>query len=172
MKTVFYSLLCLLALPISVSANEALIIAVYDNCTAESSTIVFEPGQLDPMRADNIVAQAEAAGTGLSFDKALPLKIASLESNGIKNIQVQKYGECGVAGHGKYVEAIATYCSGQLANAEVHIDGTVFLHRSGSDLEFDTFVTEARQKLQEIGIFDNPRLSVNNLSDCQQNTAS
>lgn len=172
MKSLFYSLFYLLAFAVSASANEALIIGVYDNCSAESSTIVLEAGELDPVRADSIVAQAEAAGNGLSFDKALPLKIASLEGNGIKNIQVQKLGECGVASHGKFVEAIATYCSGQLASAEVHIDGTVFLRRSGSKLVFDTFVTEAREKLQEIGIFYDPRVSVNNLSDCQQNTSS
>ena len=172
MKTTFYSLFCLLTLSVSASANEALIIGVYDNCTAESSTIVLEPGQLDPMRADSIVAQAEAAGSGLGFDQALPLKILSLKSNGIENIQVQKYGECGIASHGKYVEAVATYCSGQLTSAEVIIDGNVFLHRSGNELVFDTFVAEAREKLQEIGIFDDPRVSLNNLSDCPQNTSS
>ncbi len=172
MKTVFYSLFCLFALPLSASANEALIIGVYDNCTAEASTIVLEPGQLDPMRADSIVAQAEAAGSGLSFDKALPLKIASLESNGIKNIEVKKYGNCGVARHGKYVEAIATYCSGQLTSAELFVDGAVYLRRSGSKMVLDTFKSEVREKLQEIGIFDDPRVSVNNLSDCQQNTSS
>ena len=172
MKTVFYSLFCLITFAAAAHANEALIIGVYDNCQAQSSTIVLEPGQLDPRRVDSIVAQAEAAGAGLGFDRALPLKIASLESNGIQNIAVYKYGACGAASHGKYVEAIATYCSGQLTNAEIHIDGSVFLRRSGSELVFDAFVAEAREKLQEIGIFDDPRVSVNNLSDCQQNTSS
>ena len=172
MKTLFYSLICLSALSAPVAASEALIIAVYDDCAAQSSTIVLEHGRLDPMRADSIVAQAEAAGTGLSFDQALPLKIASLQRNGIENIEVQKYGDCGVTSHGKYVEAIATYCSGQLASAELFVDGSVVLRRSGPKLVFDTFVSEARNKLKEMGVFDDPRVSVNNLSDCPQNTSS
>lgn len=174
MKTIFYSLCCsLLALPASVFANEATIVGVYENCIAESSTIFIGPGQVDPLRADSIVAQAEAAGDGMSFDLALPLMIASLERNGIKNILVQKQGHCGVGGHGKYVEAIAAYCGGDLARAEVFVDGTVFLRQSGPKLVLDDFITEARKKLNSAGILTNPRVSLSNLPDCpKQETSS
>ena len=174
MKTIFYSLCyCLLTLPASVFASEATIVGVYENCIAESSTIFIAPGQLDPMRMDSIVAQAEAAGDGMSFDRAVPLMISSLESNGIENILVQKQGQCGVGGQGKYVEAIADYCGEHLASAEVIVDGTVFFRQSGPKLVLDDFIAEARRKLNSAGILTNPRVSLNNLSDCpKQETSS
>ena len=173
-KTIFHGLCwCLLALPFSVSSNEATIVGVYENCIAEVSTIFIGPGQAKPMQVESIVAQAEAAGNGKSFDQALPLMIASLESNGIKNILVEKQGHCDVGGHGKYVEAIAGYCGEQLTRAEVFVDGTVFFRQTGSKLVLDDFISEARSKLNAAGILTNPRVSLNNLSDCpQQETSS
>ena len=174
MKAILYSLCsCLLALPASVFASEATIVGLYEDCVAESSTIFIGPGQVDPMRVDSIVAQAAAAGNGMSFDRALPLMIASLERNGVENILVQKQGQCGVGGRGKYVEAIADYCGEQLASAEVVVDGTVFFRQSGPKLVLDDFITEARRKLNSAGILTNPRVSLNNLPDCpKQETSS
>ena len=152
-KTIFYSLCCwLVAHSLPVFSNEATIVGVYENCLAESSTIFVGPGHFDPMRADSIVAQAEAAGEGKSFEQALPLMIASLERNGIENILVEKQGHCDIGGRGKYVEAIAGYCGEQLARAELFVDGTVFFRQTGPELVLDDFMSDARKKLNSAGI--------------------
>ena len=158
--------------PASGIADEATIVGIYENCIAESSTIFLGPGRVEPTRAENIVAQAEAAGAGQSFEQALPLMIASLERNGIENILVEKQGHCDVGGRGKYVEAIAGYCGEKLAQAELFVDGTVFLRQTGSELVLDDFISEARKKLNSAGILTNPRVSINNLSDCPQQTTT
>ena len=77
MKTILYSFaigmfLGLLAAPQQLLANEATIIGVYENCRPVSSTIIVNE-QID--QADRISAQAEAAGTGRSFEQALPRMI-------------------------------------------------------------------------------------------------
>ena len=158
--------------PASGIADEATIVGVYENCIAESSTIFLGPGRVEPTRAENIVAQAEAAGEGKSFEQALPLMIASLERNGIKNILVEKQGHCDVGGRGKYVEAIAGYCGEQLASAELFVDGTVFFRQTGPELVLEDFISEARKKLNSAGILTNPRVSINNLPDCPQQTTT
>ncbi len=158
--------------PASGVADEATIVGVYENCIAESSTIFLGPGRVEPTLAENIVAQAEAAGDGKSFEQALPLMIASLERNGIKNILVEKQGHCDVGGRGKYVEAIAGYCGERLASAELFVDGTVFFRQTGPELVLDDFISEARKKLNSAGILTNPRVSINNLPDCPQQTTT
>lgn len=158
--------------PTSGLADEATIVGVYENCIAESSTIFLGPGRVEPTLEESIVAQAEAAGAGMSFDQALPLMIASLEHNGIENILVEKQGHCDVGGRGKYVEAVAGYCDEELTRAELFVDGSVFFRQTGPDLVLDDFISEARMKLNSAGILTNPRVSLNNLSDCPQQSAS
>ena len=158
--------------PTSGLANEATIVGVYENCIAEASTIFLGPGRVDPTIEESIVAQAEAAGAGKSFDQALPLMITSLERNGIDNILVEKQGHCDVSGRGKYVEAVAGYCDEVLARAELFVDGTVFFRQTGPELVLDDFISEARKKLNSAGILTNPRVSLNNLSDCPQQSTS
>ena len=75
-----------LAAPLQSVANEATIIGVYENCQPVSSTIIVSD-QIE--QAHRIVAQAEAAGIGRAFDQALPRMIASLEGNGVKDINEQ-----------------------------------------------------------------------------------
>jgi len=164
----------LLAVPGPVLSNEATIIGIFEDCLPVSSTIIIhgQPGELDLAQMDRIVAQAEAASSGLRFDQALPLMIASLERNGIENIDVQKQGVCGSAGHGKYVEAVIGYCGEKVNSAELLIDGDIFFRHSGAQLDFDSFVTEAREKLKSVGIFDEPRVSLISVSDCNPEVSS
>jgi hypothetical protein len=167
-------LMGLLASPGPALSNEATIIGIFEDCLPVSSTIIFRgrPGELDLEQVDRIVAQAEAVSSGLRFDQALPLMIASLEHNGIENIDVQKQGACGSVGHGKYVEAVIGYCGEKVNSAELLIDGDVFFRHSGSELDFDSFVNEARERLQSVGIFQDPRVSLINVSDCNPEISS
>ena len=167
-------LMGLLASPGPVLSNEATIIGIFEDCLPVSSTIIVRgrSGELDLEQADRIVAQAEAASSGLLFDQALPLMIASLEHNGIENIEVQKQGACGSVGHGKYVEAVIGYCGEKVNSAELLIDGDVFFRHSGTELDFDSFVNEARERLKSIGIFQDPRVSLINVSDCNPEISS
>lgn len=167
-------LIGLLASPGPVLSNEATIIGIFEDCLPVSSTIIVRgrPGELDLEQVDRIVAQAEAASSGLHFDQALPLMIASLEQNGIENIDVQKQGACGSVGHGKFVEAVIGYCGEKANSAEILIDGDVFFRHSGTELDFDSFVNEARVRLKSVGIFQDPRVSLINISDCNPETSS
>ena len=160
--------------PVPALANEATIIGIYEDCLAVSSTIIVrgQPGELDPAYVDRIVAQAESASTGLAFDQALPLMISSLEHSGIENIDVQKQGACGIASHGKYVEAVVGYCGDKVSTAEILIDGDVFFRHSGTKLDFGTFVNEARERLKTVGIFDDPRVSLSNVAECSPEISS
>ena len=175
-KTIFYSL-CRRSLTAGIAVTA---ITVTTACatskqgeTAEPATTIFlGPGRVEPTLEESIVAQAEAAGAGMSFDQALPLMIASLEHNGIENILVEKQGHCDVGGRGKYVEAVAGYCDEELTRAELFVDGSVFFRQTGPDLVLDDFISEARMKLNSAGILTNPRVSLNNLSDCPQQTTS
>ncbi len=168
MKTILYSFAIGMFVGLSVApqqlmANEATIIGVYENCRPVSSTIIVDE-QIE--QADRISAQAEAAGTGRSFEQALPRIIASLERSGIKDISVQRQGRCGEPEHGKFVEAVVGYCGEQISRAEIVIDGDLFFSRSGTKVDFETFLDEARIKLRSIGIFGDPRVSLSSNVDC------
>ena len=164
---------CLLNAGIAQAGN-ATIIGIYEDCQPVSSTIVVDANSsgIDPAQLDRIVAQAEAAGIGIEFDQALPLMIATLEQYGVKNINVRKQGACGTVGHGKFVEAVIGYCGEQFDGAEVLVDGDVFYRHQGDSLDFDTFVSTAREKLKTIGIYDDPRVSLSNSADCQTEVSS
>ena len=148
-------------------ANEATIIGVYENCEPVSSTIIVseQVGQ-----AHSIVAQAEAAGTGRPFDRALPDMIAALEENGITDISIQRRGACNEGQQGKFVEAVVGYCNDRIARAELMVDGNLFLSRSGTEVDFDTFISEARDKLRSVGITVDPRVSLSSNVDCSGET--
>jgi hypothetical protein len=167
-------LMGLLASPGPALSNEATIIGIFEDCLPVSSTIILRgrSGELDLEQIDRIVAQAEAASSGLRFDQALPLMVASLEHNGIENIDVQKQGACESVGHGKYVEAVIGYCGEKVNSAELLIDGDVFFRHSGSELDFDSFVNEAKERLQSVGIFQDPRVLLINVSDCKPEISS
>lgn len=169
LKSLSYGILAATAVA---SANEATIVGVYENCEPVSSTIFVQPGELDPVLADQIAAQAAADSSGLSFEQALPVMIATLERSGIDTVQVRKQGQCGTGLQGKFVEATATYCGDQLARGEVYVDGNLFFTQSGPKLDYDAFVGAARDKLRMAGILDDPRISLNNLADCQNQQAS
>ena len=155
-------------------AGNATIIGIYEDCQPISSTIVMDArsGDVDPAQLDRIAAQAEAEGIGIDFDQALPLMIATLQEYGVENINVQKQGACGTAGHGKFVEAVIGYCGEQFDSAEVRVDGDIFYKHQGDSLDFDSFVSTAREKLKTIGVFDDPRVSLTNSADCQTEVSS
>lgn len=145
------------------SANKATIIGVYENCQPISSTIIVSERT---EQSDGIVAQAEAAGIGLSFDQALPRMIAVLETNGVKDISVQRRGVCETGNQGQFVEAVVGYCDEQIARAEIMVDGNLFFSRSGTGIDLDTFLGEARDKLRTVGIISDPRVSLSSNVDC------
>lgn len=145
------------------SANEATIIGVYENCQPVSSTILVSE-QIE--QAHSIVAQAEAAGSGRSFDRALPDMIAALEKNGIKDISIQRRGVCVEGQQGQFVEAVVGYCDDKISRAELLVDGDLFFSRTGTEVDFDTFISEAREKLRSIGITGDPRVSLSSNVDC------
>ena len=152
-----------LALPQLLAANEATIIGVYEDCQPVSSTILVDE-QIE--QSGRIVAQAEAAATGRDFEQALPLIIASLEKNGIRDISVQRRGVCSQGDRGQFVEAVVGYCDEKVARAEIVIDGNLFFSRSDTDVDFETFISEAREKLRAIGITADPRVSLSSNVDC------
>lgn len=158
-----------LATPLQSAADEATIIGVYENCRPVSSTIIVND-QIE--QAHRIVAQAEAAGIGRAFDQALPLMIASLEGNGVKDINVQRRGACSEGVSGQFVEAIVGYCGEKISRAEILVDGNLFFSRSGTEVDFETFTDEARDKLRSIGITDEPRVSLSSNVDCGQDSST
>lgn len=154
-------------MPQEALGGEATIFGVYEDCQPVSSTVFVRSEQLSTAQTDNIAADAEAAGNGLEFDQALPAIIASLENNGIKDIQILRQGDCNVRVESKFVETVVTYCDEKIINAELYIDGTVFFRQSGPKLVLDEFITAARRKLEAVGVFADPRFSLNNTVDCQ-----
>ena len=173
MKTLLYCLFPgLFTLPGLASADEATIFGVYEDCVAISSTVLVKSSQLSVSQADDIAAQAEAAGYGLEFDQALPVMISSLEKSGIRNIEIQRQGNCNVRSHGKYVEAVVDYCNEKVVKAEIHIDGTVFFQQHGAAIALGDFVNAARHKLEAAGIYGDPRFSLNNITDCENQQSS
>lgn len=169
MKILSYGFFCgLLALPGLVSAEDATIVGVYEDCVAVSSTVFVQSKQLTPAQAHRIAAQAEAAGSGQRFELALPAMIAALERNGIDSIEVRKQGQCGADDQGKIVQATVDYCGESPVNAAVYVDGALFFRQSGAGLDFDDFIAQARNRLQKAGVPGNLKISLNNTSDCQQ----
>jgi hypothetical protein len=168
MKMILYSpgvalAVVLLALPLPLRASEATIIGVYENCQPVSSTIIVSD---EIEQGDSIVAQAESAGLGRVFDQALPKMIATLERNGIKDISIQRRGACTAGQQGQFVEAVVGYCDDKISRAEILVDGDLFFSRSGTGVDFETFIAEAREKLRTIGITDDPRVSLSSNVDC------
>ena len=162
-------LAALLVLPSESQANEATIIGVYENCQPVSSTIILDD-RIE--QGDSIVAQAEAAGTGLAFDQALPRMIAVLERNGIKDISIQRRGKCTVGQRTQFVEAIIGYCGEKISRAEIMVDGNLFFSRSGTEVDFETFIGEAREKLRAVGLTGDPRVSLSSNVDCGTETTN
>ena len=171
MKTRLYSLLLILYFPpVVVSAQQATIIGVYEECTPVSSTVMIDSNELT--RADEIAAQAVAAADGLGFERALPVMIESLKGNGIKDVRVRRQGQCTDSKTYQFIEATIDYCVDKPTKAQVQIDGNVFYDQSGAGLVLENFMSTAQEKLNAIGIFEIPRVSLNNLPDCQQETSS
>ena len=174
MKKILYNpgtalAIALFALPLPLQANEATIIGVYENCQPVSSTIIVSD---EIEQGDSIVAQTEAAGIGRSFDQALPKMIASLEKSGIKDISIQRRGACTQGQQGQFVEAMIGYCDEKISRAEILVDGDLFFSRSGTEVDFETFIAEAREKLGTIGIIDDPRVSLSSNVDCGQDSSN
>jgi len=159
----------LLVLPPELRANEATIIGVYENCQPVSSTIILDD-QIE--LGDSIVAQAEAAGTGRAFDQALPRMIAVLERNGIKDISIQRRGKCTEGQSTQFAEAMIGYCGEKISRAEIMVDGNLFFSRSGTEVDFETFIGEAREKLRTIGFTGDPRVSLSSNVDCGTETTN
>ena len=174
MKRTLYSsgiglLAALLVLQSELRANEATIIGVYENCQPVSSTIILDD-QIE--QSDGIVAQAEAAATGRTFDRALPRMIAVLERNGIKDISIQRRGKCTEGQSTQFVEAMIGYCDEKISRAEIMVEGNLFFSRSGTEVDFETFIGEAREKLRTIGITGDPRVSLSSNVDCGPETTN
>ena len=171
MKTRLYSLLTVLCfLPGPLLAQQATIIGIYEECTPVSSMVMIDADQMT--RADDIAARATAAADGLGFDRAVPVMIESLKRNGITDVRVRRQGQCTDGAPYQFIEAIIDYCGEKLAQAQIHIDGDIFFNKRGTGLELEDFMSEAQEKLSAIGIFEIPRVSLNNLPDCQQETSS
>ena len=161
----------MMAAPFS-QAQDATIIGVYENCQPISSTIIVNAPPDRDDQIDRIVAQAEAAGNGVDFDQGLSLMVSVLQEHGIEQVDIQKQGDCSVAGHGKFVEAIIGYCGEYFRSAEVRVDGDLLYQHRGTSLNYGEFVHTVREKLQGIGIFDEPRVSLVDASDCGQEVSS
>ena len=149
------------------AAQDATIIGVYEQCVAVSSTVVVKAEQLTESRASQIAARAEAAGSGLAFERALPRMVASLERDGVQNIRVVEQGRCQVRDEDRTVEAVATYCGTKLVTAELFVDGAMILRQSGDRLTLDGFVAESRNRLRESGVVGEPEISLHNSAECE-----
>jgi len=152
-------------LPIAASADDAVIIGVYENCEFVTSTVVVDKPELL-----GAAAQAELAANGLGFEQGIGAMVGELERNGVKTISVRRQGfeGCAPPSSGNFVEAIANYCGERLVNAEVRVDTVVFAQTRIPNASFERFVRDTAQKLKQRGIWDTPRIVINsnNSNEC------
>lgn len=163
-KRVAYSstILAILALN-QASANEATIVALYQDCKFVTSTVVVQSPALA-----GAAREAELSATNVEFDAAIGPMIAVLKRHGVTTIDVERRGYAGCAppNTGKFVEAVADYCGERLLSAEIKVDRNVFKRLDSPAVSFEEFVANAVQELRRSGIWDSPRIVVNSDSEC------
>ena len=149
-------------------AADALIIGVYKDCRVVSGTVMIQPAAIPDADAQNAVAKAEAMLARAGFEAALPDMVKLLESYGIRDTEIRRQGflGCKTPGSGKYVEAVGSYCGVQLVNAEIRVDGKLFVREANPKRSLDQFVDAAVSRLQRDGIWDRPRVTIETAADC------
>lgn len=149
-------------------AADAVIIGVYKDCRVISSTVMIQPTAIDDIDTQNAAAKAEALAATTGFEAALPEMVKLLERSGIRDTEIRRQGYlgCKTPGSGKYVEAVGSYCGVQLVNAEIRVDGKLFVREANPEQSLEQFVDGAVAKLQRDGIWDRPRVTIETAADC------